>query len=455
MGNNKEYTWINVYVDHQDMNNVWAIVYYHEQRRTKTVSKNEIVKFGNYNSMIKFVIDHFGSYELQNYVPFAQKKIHINIVDYIKARYIKHSLNPSSNKIEVLARFYYNNGTYSDKTIDLNPKYQNMVLDLIRKSNNIPENKKIGPELFEEIDADKQYKVKPTVERVSRTEMRKAREKYAVPMPQKKKPVSIKKLIIYTVALAALFASASKGISLQIEHSDISDGISLDHLSGIDDYKLLLSKGHIGSIVEKLVGEDYKDLTKDNLLEAEEYINRLIEGNYAQNKSFHTFLLSEYKYENGINGKKSKLLDKLDYLYQNCFKKDHTTNNYVFDQEEGKKFLDFAIPLIIMSSDYYNVGEDKFVVWKLDTYSSQYSTEEEIKLYHELPPIMHEIVNLKVLGMLNNIGDYYFGYAHYVTGGRDADTLSEKIAKISENDMEKLKRQIMASKEEPRINGRK
>jgi hypothetical protein len=450
MDNKKEYTWINIYVNHHDRNHVWAMVYSREKRRTKNVSKREIVEFKSYDEMIAFVTNHFGSYELENYVPYSQKKVHINFVDYLQANSIKHKLNPDTDQINLVVRAYYGNGTYRNQDLFFEPRYQNFVMNLLRKSYNLSKNDKLGPEVFREIDADAVYGVENNSKpRVSRTERRIERERHAFPMPEKKKRHPVKNLVIYGTVLVSIFLAA-KGISLQIEHADLSDGIALDKITDYGDFKLLLSKGDMGRIAESLIREEYQNISVDDVKNIDEYINTLVKSNHKEESTFHDFQLKEFKYDVGMDAKNTKLLDRLDALYQKCFHKERGSNKYVFNEKEGKKFLDFALPLIIMNNGYY-AGYNE---WSTDPLSS-YANAEEISAYGTLPDFIHEVVNLKVMGVLEHINDYYFGYSNYVTGNRDKATLLSQVMKISDKDISTLIKLVANTKEETHTNGRK
>lgn len=439
----RQYNWINVYVDHNNKNNVWAAVRYRENRRTKTVSKEKIIRFKSYDEMINYVKSHFDTYELDHFVPFINKRIFLHYVNYMYIEKKIYNSNPDSNCIEVGTVEFYVDGVKNNKII-LDPKYEGMALEYLRLNRNIPKNIRLGPDTYRVIDVNSEINKaynNPTVNepRLKRAEIKKERAKTMVPMPEPKKKHTIRNLLIYATTISSLFM-AYKGFKLQTSHSYTGSGVVLDDLANFGDFKLLLNKENNESTLMKLVQEKYGEVSSEEFKNLCDYIERITISSYDNNESFNYIRLSEFKYDVIFNQDTTHLLTKLDEKYEKCFKRAYRNGgNFSFDEKAAKEYLDFALPLIMMNNGYYDNGFSNSTRY-LDTYSINYPTGKQVETYKNLPKIIHTIVGEYVCSILSHIDNYSFDYPHYLSAGKDKFSMLTKVSEILIKDIDSIKK---------------
>ena len=446
----KQYNWVNVYIDRTNVNRLWAAVYVSEYRRTKKVSKTEIVEFKSYDEMINYIRSHFDSYELDHPVSLINKNIFFHYVDYEYVNRIKFDSNPSDNHIEV-GLIEYDNFGAKRKSIELEPRYESMILKYLRLNKNIPMNMPLGENIHRVVDVNKQISGGYTQQRVSRME----RKRNAFPMPVPKvKNHTVRNLVIFG-ALVLLLAHG-EGLKLHNRRIDTSNGISIDRLADFGDFSLLWNKDAIGDNVVKLVNNNYGDVSDSNIDDVVSYFEQIEKSNYDHNTSFNRILLSEYKYDvtNGYSSynedkKIRKLLDNFDSLYYRCFNRPHMDNdNLELNREAAIRYLDYVLPCILMNNGVYSSSINSSIPRYLDTNNSSYATGEEINLYAKLPQIIQTTQSIRVREMLFHINDgvksakdlYEFKFPHYLSNKKDTFSIRSAVNDALQSDINAMKR---------------
>lgn len=466
----KQYNWASIFIDRTNPNNVWASVYVTEYRRTKKVSKTEIVEFKSYDEMISYLRSHFDCYELDHPVSLLDKKLYFRYVDYAYVNRYKFDSDPSDNHLEI-GLIEYNNYGSKPSTIELEPRYESMILKYLRLNRNIPMNMPLGENIYRVIDVNKQIRQNYTPQqRLTRSEIRKERERNSFPMPEAKvKNHTIRNLVIFSSLFLLL---ATEGIRLHHRRIDTSNGIALDRISDIGDFGLLWDKVGIEENIIKLVNMNYGDVSESNVDDVISYFEKLEKSNYDHNTSFNRILLSEYKYDvtRGYTAYSEeenirKLLDKLDSLYYGSFNRPNMDNdNLELDREGAINYLNYALPCILMNNGLYSTTRYSSVPRYLDTNNSSYPSAEVINLYAKLPPIIQTTQSIRVREMLSHINEgvkdpkrqYEFKFPHYVTGKKDAYSIRGVVNEALKSDIDQMKNAINHAKnQDQRTTGKK
>ncbi len=422
---------ISIYIDANNNDNLWGKLHYSVNRRSRIVRKEKIIKFNDYNEMISFVNEYFDEKELTGEIPTLYRRVHLHFIDY---SYIKHMVidnDPSANYLEIGITEHKNGQLIPDK-LTFKPRYEKMFVEFLRKNRKIPDYFVIGPEFYQKIDVNKDARIhnNPNFVTKKREDIKKERIKMTVPEAPKKEKHPIKRFVASALALAALF-TAYRGFKLVHSRSYTGDGINLDQIEDYGDYLLLYDKEYTGNIITKLVKEDYQNISEDDINHFISYLDDIIKSNHDNNKSFNQIKFSEFTYDVIVTKETKDIFDKLDAKYAKCFKREYRHDGeYTFNEEGAKEFLDYALPLVLMNNGHYRNLFSGFVETRLDTYNENYPTTEEVKAYGELPKVFHVMLDDYVVSILSHVNDYNFRYPHYVSGGTDKDSLSQKIVEI-------------------------
>lgn len=298
-------------------------------------------------------------------------------------------------------------------------------------------------------------------QRVTRAQLRKERERMAVPMGEPKKRHPIRNIVIFA-STVTLIAGMAKGFELESRHFDISDGISLKTTANFSDFKLLWHKNYIGDVSLKLARNDYTDISESVIDDVVDFYERLEWTNYDNNTSFNDVLLSEYKYDVTVGSNlkydrvKYDMLEKLESLYRACFYRPNKNNDNVeLNKENAKKYLDFVLPLIIMNNGYYAQSPMTTVPRDLTTYNSNYPTTDQINAYGELPKFIQLICDLRAKEMLFHYVNYDFNYPHYLGERKDSSFVGARVSEILVNDIKQIKTLARNAQEETVNQGKK
>lgn len=443
-----EYNWINVYIDKNNNNKIWASVYYSEYRRTKRVSKEKIIEFNSYDEMMEYLRSHFDTYELDHFVPLLQKRIFLHYVDYFYARKMIYDSSPDSNHIEVALREYNNNG-FKDNIISLEPRYESMIIKYLRANRRVPKTMSLGPDLYQVINVNKEINksYNQDTPRVSRIE----RRKNAIPMPEPKVHHPVRNLVIFA-SLAVLVTIMSEGIFLNKRRYDSSDGISLDKKI-FQDFKLLWDKNNIGDTLIKLAREEYRDVSIDEVENTFNYIEKLELSNHDNNNTLNKILLSEFKYDVPISKEKTDLFERIDNLYENCFQ--YINGKYELNKDAAKKFVDFTLPMIFMNNGVYRTSATSSVPRNLGSYNTNDPSPMEINTYFKLPMALQVVISEKTRWILWNMpADYTFKYPQYF-GDKDKTNIVGKLNETIRANIKEIENKCQYAQEKDALRGKK
>ena len=431
------YDSIDVYIDNKDQNNVWGMVYSTDYVNHKPIRKQEIVRFTDYQSMINYVRSNFNGYELDHPVDINHKQIFFHKIDYCDIRYYLHEGKPNLNYIVV--RFLeYENGAFANKRIKLSPEYEEMFKSILKTSKKIPDNMSLSSQYYSDVDvyeerANNRKEVIRSITVPIGEFFSIAGDRIRNIRFNKKKVFKNVKIVISTAALATILIGGYTVVTDNLYNSDYL--VQKNTIRSIKDLKMFFSQGRVGKDLEKLIANNYDDISPDELKFVIDFINNIENNNYDNNESFNSFSYSEYfKYEVGGDEKftlSSDILTKIERLYNDCFYIDD--GKVIIIKQNVHKYIDYVLSLTLMHDAYYSSKGGSLV--NIDTHNplSKYANEDEIAVFEDYPPILKYIIMNQLRGLLKRC-DYQVDQkpTYYFKSTDKYDLLTELNSKMNE-----------------------
>ena len=416
-----QYDKIDVFIDANNRDSVWAIVNYIEDRRGKSVPRKKIVQFKDYREMIQFLQSHFDTYELNNKVDYIHRKIFLHNVDYNCLKYYLHDGNPDKNYIEIEYKEYINDGFHTRKR-NLPKEYENMLIDKIKINKNLNKNAKLNWDLYQTIDVNAQ-KEKNNSERLPRGVRREEREKKEFPMDPNmgKRKVGIKGLAI--ISTGVLIVAMTTGYVIDRNKKYKKTVVIQKHASIFGkDAEISRNKEKASVIINDLFDGNYSSVSVDDLNLTKDFIYQVGQSNFDRNASSTFFEYNDFFsikfYENNGYGiqdaaKVTGILEKIEELFSNCFKQ--VGGELIFNEKAAERYIDYVASLTFM----YNttIGSE---ISNQNTYY-RYADQEEIMVYDKCPPILKYMILSQLKSVLShtnyqttiNPSNYFAGLDKY------------------------------------------
>lgn len=393
-----KYESIDIYVDANNKDNLWAIAHYYVYRRKKKIPKEQIIRFNNYNEMVLFLQNNFDTYELNNRVDYNNRSIFIHSVDYISMSYYLHDGRPDLNYIEIEYKEYVNDSFHIRKKV-IPKEYEVMLLNIIKKNKNLDLNSKLDSSIYKEInfnDKKQPFVDEESKERVSRKERRLEKIKNQIPTQQKSSH-KIRNIVLYASIVAVL---TSGGIALVKNGEYKKEAITTENQAvTILDYNIIQGKDRFFSIISDLMINNYQNVSLSDLDFFFDYVKNVSSSNFDNNKSGTFFNYKDYFdsmiWNNNTNSTKvmikgSEMLKNIEEKYRNCFKV--VDNILILKEGSVKTYIDYVLSLTVMYDtivDQRNSGqvpiENKYI-------SSIYATKEEIEAYNQFPKVLKYVI---------------------------------------------------------------
>ncbi len=429
------YDKIDVYIDVNNPNNIWGMVYYTEYIKRKPVQKQEIVKFDNYQTMINYVRTNFDGYELDHPIDIERKKIFLHNINYCNVEYFYHEGKPELNYIEV-SFFEYENDHFVKRRIKLPKEYEELFVNVLKVSKNVD---KLDSRFHRDVDVyesraiERRETIKSLVFPIEEF-FHMAGEKIKQIHLHKEKILKGLKIAVSTAALVTILGGGYKLVTENEFNSDYI--IQSNPIRSVQDIGMYFNKGKVGIIIEKLIEGKYYDVSAEEIDQALEYIRSLDDKNYDQNASFTLFSYNDYfqykvAFDDGIDyAKTTEVLYKIDTLYKESVK--IVDGKPVINQDRAKKYLDYVCSLTFMYDtyhtdrvkSYYTGGNNQSLI-------SPYATSGEIEAYDKFPPILKFIILNQMKGLLQRV-DYKVDQKplYYFKGTDKYDLLTEATKRI-------------------------
>ena len=417
--NHTIYENIDIYVDILNTDNIWGLVRYIDFIDHKPVKKQEIIRFTSEKDMMNYIRSHFDSYELNRPVDINSKRVFFHYIDYCDMKYLYYDGKPQKNHIEVT----YNeseNGFFVRKKSSFPKEYEDIFVEILKVSKNIPLNKNLDSRYRRDVDvyAERSDNRKEILRSISMSidELSMLSKGKLKGIKNSKKLVKGIKVFVSTATLAAILAT---GYSLQSKNAEYSDYLKQSNgLKNVKDMSIYINKGNTGLIIEKLMNGEYGEVSPDDLKTATEFIKTIEERNYDRNDSFNSFNYSDYfKYKVGDSKTfydSSVILGKIERLYNNCF---ILKDKLLFLDKEGvKKYINYVGSLSFMYDTYHTDRPLSYVSMETQSITSIYANEKEIAIFDSYPPILRYIILTQLKNVLyrstyeiEKKPSYYFG----------------------------------------------
>lgn len=435
--NEIKYDKIDVFVDKSNKDNVWGIVYYTEFRRNKPFLKQEIRKFSSFNDMITFVRSNFNGYELNHQVDYGKRHIFMHDVDYINIDYYLHEGKPHLNYLDLNYKEYIN-GNFHIRKIRLPKEYEEMLLQIIKRSQKL-ESSKYNSHLINTIDV---Y-AKSDKKRENALSVRDQIEKRAMELRNisrsKKREARIKNLKVYVAGVSLISLLTVSGITIIKENKvDKMDIVTQKNTTiSLRDMNVLLNKDKAGAIINDLMDNNYENVDNDSLKFVVDYIKEIENSNYDYNSSTTNFNYTDYfsykileNHPEMLSVADAKMvLEKIEKLYNRCF--NNLGQEVFINQSEVNTYIDYVASLTFMYDVNVDLRGSNQVVMNNQSITSRYATQKEIATYNNYPYILKYII----LNQLKNI-IYHSEYqvvsrpSNYFKGLDKEDLMNETSRKM-------------------------
>lgn len=430
------YDSIDIFVDKADYNNLWGMVYYTEYKNHKPIKKQEIVHFLNHQAMIDYVKENFNGYELDHPVDIEHKQLFFHYVNYCDLKYYVHEGKPDKNFIEI-RYLEYENGVFNSKRIKLPKEYEQMFIMILKNSKKIPDNMVLSPRYYSDVDAyeERSNNRKEIIRCITLPlgEFFSLAGEKIKKIATNKKTYKRLKILVSTAALGTLLAGGYKLVTDNIYNSDYL--IQKNPIRSFQDVGIYVNKGKVGKTIDKLLNNQYDEVSPDELKYAVEFIEDIDDSNYDGNASFNSFSYTDYfKYELSEDvsfASSSVVLKKIEDLYNACF---YVNNGKVtIRQENVSKYIDYVASLSFMYDTYHTDRPVSYVQIETQGITSKYARSEEIAVFDSFPPVLRYIILNQLQGLMKRC-DYKVTVkpSYYFKGTDKYELLTELKNKIDQ-----------------------
>lgn len=247
------------------------------------------------------------------------------------------------------------------------------------------------------------------------SKLKKAIDIPAVGMNNLRNKLSIKRLLVYASVLTVLVVGGAKGFrKYQLQSSPNGyDFLMFDERFGTGkDQDLQIQRDTYSPKARELADSKKTGLTLDEIEKTKKYLTDVVNTGVDHNASFNMINLPDLVSENWENIDEYRLQEKQRILaekilnkYKDCFYRPGDNNIVEVNNDKGKVFLDFAIPLQIFSEDYLSKP------YSFTSYASSNRnspTTEDIKLYAGMPDVLKAVVNAEINAVRRNVIGYSF-----------------------------------------------
>ena len=429
------YEYIDIYVDTSNNNNLWGIVHYTDYQNRKPNQKEEIIRFENHDAMVEYVKTHFNGYELDHPVDINHKRVFFHDVDYCDIKYFYYDGKPQLNHIEITYR-ENDNGNFVRKTVKFPKEYEDMFVEILKISKKIPPSKNLDSRYQKDVDVyeERANNRKEIIRSISMSfeEFFALSGKKIREIKEKKNFVSKLKVVTSVSAIVALLAT---GYTLESNNAKNSEYLSQKNaVRNSKDMKIYMKKGEIGLIIEKLMNDEYIDISPDEIKSVVSFIYNIEFRNYDFNDSFNSFNYSDYfKYKVGNSNTfidSSNILTKIEKLYNNCFEL-NSEKYYSLNKDAVYKYINYVASLSFMYDTYHTDRPYSYVSVETQSITSPYATKEEIEMFDSYPPILRCIILTQLKCLLSKSKYEVIEKPSYYFKGTDKyDLLSEINKKL-------------------------
>lgn len=415
-------------------NKYWARVKKKIRIRTGNGEKevDDVIEFDSYEDMWKYIQENVPILE-ETGKP-SQYYYEINFVrEYDVLDYRK---GMEQDEDSCLTLYYYVDGATDRKIVHLPVDSRDKVTSIIKSSKNIPESV-TNLDFYNEYYAHNEKFYEPPKPKAigwlytllkPREPVVTRRKHYDyVPLPSVEIPstkgkgsgLTVKRLVIFMTLMVSLFVGAAKAKKALIVslNSNGGDSFMLDDAANNSDIDLYRNRAKVYDIINKLVKGETIDLTIDEVERVYSYLAKLERSNYDGNKSFNRFIMSDYKYAVRCDAYKAKqmadFIEDTDTKYIPCFRRSNPKDdNIVLQDEKGKKYLDWALSIILMNSSYYQQNLSQ-AYQPISSSNNNHATSAEIELFPLLPDILQLEFIERAQVMYSHMSNYSFSHPNY------------------------------------------
>ena len=423
---------IDIFSERINPDNLFGVAYYTEYEKGKKYDKQEIIRFVNFDEMIKYLKNNFDTYELDHYVRDDLKHIFFHYADYLGVDYYLHDGKPDKNYVVFKYREYANN-TFYPKEMKFPKELEEILLDIANRSKPIDER----PRYAHTVDVNEVRKINKIdnyqkytgaasdLLKVSGEKIRKAKDNQRI--------VKNLKLVMASTAIVSLLATGFKLANDNIVNSDFLE--QENTVRNTRDIGIYINKGQAGIILEKLMQEKYNEVTSDELEFILNFIYTVDEANYDKNDSYNMYDLDDYfdyyLFNRENYNELHTMLNKIERLYRRIFVVND--NKLEFNVEEAKEYIDYVSSFTFMYDTYHNERSTNLVPLYNNNINANLKNISDITLYDSLPSILKLIILNQLKGVVAHVNykatnkpSYYFkGFDKYELLGEIKDRLIE------------------------------
>ena len=411
---NYKYDKIDLFVDITNQNNLWAILHSTQLKNGKPYDYQEIIRFSNYDEMMRFLRSNFDCSELNNRVNINNRHIFFHFIDYYNINYILYEGKPKLNYLE-LNYVESENGSFHRKKMFLPKEYEKMFDEIIRINKKIPISQKdIGNlHLTTDVYGNRKQARKDNI------------RKYTVPIGNFINNADIKfrnikingknnkkninsssrfvkgiKIIGTASLIVAIMTTGYNLMKNSIYNSEYLE--QKNPITSMKDVNIYFNKGDNGIILDKLMNQDYDNISKEELDKFVSFMRKIDMSNYDNNSSFNSFDYDEYfdykliDRDNYFDIK--EMLEKIEKLYKRAFIID---KKVTINKERAKEYIDYVASLTFMYDAYHDT-RGTLLQMNNQSIISKTATTEEIRTFDSLPPILKMIIINQLRGVLTH-----------------------------------------------------
>ena len=369
---------IDIFIDIHNDNNVWGLITTTIPGKLFARKEERIERFRNKQEMGEYLI---------NFGP----NFSIHKVDYGSIVHYYHKGVPELDYFK-LKYYEYINNVRTPKEEEFSVAYEDTFVEILKVSKGIP--------LYEKLDSHSSIDVYAVDKEARRARAAKIKETFKKTGQVVKNKILTPRGIRNLILFVAVIAVIKTGYNFLKKNEDDSEFL-IQHggLQDLDDYNIFLNKGRIGVLTQKLLEEDYGEITDENIEDVIKFHTMIAAGNHDHNSSHNTYNYSNYiKYKIKIDphlaATSDRVLEKIKSLYNNCFVQ--VGDEYLTSSAGVNAYVNYVASLVAMYDTYHDTRNSTVKVSN-QSVASNYATPEEISAFDNYPPMLRFIILLDFL----------------------------------------------------------
>ena len=423
---------IELFIDETNNDNVWGIIRYKNKQGAIPKTREEFVRFENFYSMFQYVTNNFDS-----------SSIFRHMINYSYILYNYYNGHPEKDHLEI--RYLENIGDKKvEKKLKMPKELTDTFINILRINKRIPYTTDLDSSYFRSVDV---YQKRANDRKEIKRSIKMSIDEFVSISGEKIKTIKENKAMVKALKIVASFTVIAglitAGIHVVRDYEDSTEYLrQYNPIRNVQDVDIYFNKGKAGAIIEKLVQNDYEDIDINDIKMITEFLKNVENSNYDNNASRNSLNLSDYlgyrmELRGKIVGPEYDVLDKIDKLYNQCFRQEH--GKVVLNNKTAKEYINFVASLAFMYDDYHNIRPS--LIRNTDqSITSPYADSRQISAYDNYPPIIQYIILNQLRGVIvrsdykvDRLPAYYFDF-----DGIDKSDLLREIDERMNNIIDEL-----------------